>query len=151
MSTQRVFNAIDGEELRKIILRDLDKELSLDGDFRQHVTYPVVEWTWKLTMKVIARDQEVDREISGSIRQFDPESKLALPIPDEEKPRIISVQGSRSIGEKVAPDKVREQQKMPVTVPTKVAGLGTFDKAEEREPRGRGGMIKNDAAKGFTG
>lgn len=151
MSTQRVFNAIDGEELRKIILRDLDKELSMDGDFRQHVTYPVVEWTWKLTMKVISRDKPVERDLSGKIIQADPETKLSIVIPDDEKPRVLSVQSSRAIGEKVAPDKVREQAKMPVSVPTKVPGLGTFDKAEEREPRGRGATIKNDAAKGFTG
>lgn len=38
-SSKPQFNAINGEELKKVILRELDRKLSAYDEFRQHLTY----------------------------------------------------------------------------------------------------------------
>ncbi len=49
---QKPFQPINGLEARKIILREVERSLDSDWRFKQHVTFPLVRWTWKLNVQV---------------------------------------------------------------------------------------------------
>jgi hypothetical protein len=148
MNTQRVFNAIDGAELTKIILKDIEKELSTDSDFRQHRAYPMVKYSFELKLEVSpapGEGQTVERKIEGQVVQHDKEKKTDFKPKPGEKPLVISVRRGKEIR---TPDQARADAGLPITVPTKTA-VGTVDKAEDRT--GRGATIKNRASTGFGG
>jgi hypothetical protein len=58
MSTQRVYSAIDGTELKEIILQELRKQMEEDTDFRQHIAYPQVRFTFRLDIEVYGEGHE---------------------------------------------------------------------------------------------
>lgn len=47
----RVFNPIDGSELAAIIIATLKKALDEDENYRKHLTYPLIEFEIRVTVK----------------------------------------------------------------------------------------------------
>ncbi|HXP82590.1 MAG TPA: hypothetical protein VN976_22010 [Verrucomicrobiae bacterium] len=45
--TLRPFNALNGLELKKIILKEIENYLDNDFHFRQSAAYPLISWGWK--------------------------------------------------------------------------------------------------------
>jgi hypothetical protein len=48
----RPFSALSGQEIKKIILNEIERNLEADYRFKNHLTYPMVSWRWVLAAKV---------------------------------------------------------------------------------------------------
>lgn len=124
-----IFNALDGTELAKAvtaqILPKIKEQLEADSNFAGHVTYPVVEWEWELTVRAYPHEP-------GSFRAK-AAGKLAAP-------KVTIVRGSRlvdSSDDNNTPDAVRVESGIPVTRPEKTsAGVMADVKQPLQERRG---------------
>jgi hypothetical protein len=148
---QKVFIPLNGEELKKMILKEVEKDLDLDTDFRQHITYPTVEWEWTLKLTCQQRTPAtLEKQIAGAVVTVNPETKRELPLPPDAKP-VSKIRGrGKSI---TVPDKERAAANMPVLSPKHVEGVGVVDvpgaPRTESARGGRGVTIKNRASVGF--
>lgn len=52
MTVSRAFAPINGLEAKQIILREIERALDADWRFKQHVTFPLVRWNWKLHFEI---------------------------------------------------------------------------------------------------
>jgi hypothetical protein len=137
----RIFNALNGAEVKQIILADIDKAMDGDQQFQKHLTYPQVEWTWKLTVKAYPSEPPqfgAEAAGEGTVKATEPE--------------IVVLEGGRAVTKSdqnpdaQAPDDVRREAGVPVSMPTKTPG-GWVDQPEKPESafgaalqrRGRGG------------
>lgn len=124
----QLFNAINGIELKQMILKQVEEQLSKDRCFRQHLAYPIVEWQWQLKIKAYPGDQpEVELQHSQKIQQIDEQTKKAVEPSPSAKPIEIKRAGEVSVEGKdgIPADQAREQFGMPVkrTVIDKKTGL----------------------------
>lgn len=137
----RIFNALNGAEAAQIIEHDIHEAIDANDQFKKHLTYPRIKWTWKLTVEVYPTEPP----------QFGAEAAGEGTVKPAE-PEVIVLEGSRSITksaeepEAQAPDDARRDAGVPVSIPTKTPG-GWVDQAEKPESafgaalqrRGRGG------------
>jgi hypothetical protein len=54
--TIRPYNALNGIEIREIILSEIKRQLENDFRFRQNVAYPLISWSWKLAVNAYPLD-----------------------------------------------------------------------------------------------
>lgn len=133
----RVFNALNGAELKKILMNEIERALDGDPDFRPHLTFPMVRWSWKLEMRVYPRDPEGKTvEVSGetiqAVRQpdgttvdFNPEGKASERVVISAPERVIDT-----------PDIAREEEGLPV--PEAISSMGTQPTFARRVEVGKG-------------
>src|SRR5260370_12324949 len=90
--SMRVFNALNGIELKKLILTEVQKRLDNDGDFRVNLSYPIVSWEWELTVRVYPRDPaEFVVKAAGAVETVGPPPTPATPPPmDQPPPQALS-------------------------------------------------------------
>jgi len=111
----RLFNALNGAEVKEIILADIRRAMEDDMQFQKHLTYPKVEWTWQLTVKASPTEppqfrQQAEGEIT--VKQAEPE--------------VTVLSGGRSVTKSAeqadaqAPDEARRDGGLPVPSPTKI-------------------------------
>jgi hypothetical protein len=53
----RPFSALSGQEIKKIILNEIERNLEADYRFKNHLTYPMVSWKWVFAAKVYPSEQ----------------------------------------------------------------------------------------------
>lgn len=119
----RLFSALNGQEVEHIILSEIRKAMDADEQFRQHLTYPKVEWEWEVRVKV--HDQE-NGEFSVSIAG-------AVNVKQTE-PLITVLKGGRQVTKTSedqvgvqAPDEARQDAGIPMLEKTEFAGVGFAD------------------------
>ncbi len=66
----RPFSALSGQEIKRIILADIERNLDADYRFKNHLTYPLVSWKWVLAAKVYPSEApdirvELDRTLKS--------------------------------------------------------------------------------------
>ena len=124
----RVFNALNGQELKDLILSEIRKQLDADPRFESHLTYPVVEWesVTKIDAYPVA-DAHMEIETKGSVGTEEAVEKARKKQTAEK----IVVKSARKIGpEGQAPDEARAEVGLPVMVPTPTKDGVTFDAME---------------------
>lgn len=52
----RPFIPLSGEEVKKAIINEVQRQLDADYRFKQHLTYPMVAWRWELALKMEPSD-----------------------------------------------------------------------------------------------
>lgn len=103
-ANQQLFNALNGVEVKEIILRKIRAYMDDDNNFRHHITYPNVQFTFTMKMKyepgqempvsitgradvrdkiqaqadVIARFEERDREATSKVDEIDIQLKMLI-------------------------------------------------------------------------
>ena len=124
----RVFNALNGQELKDLILADIRKELDADPRIESHLTFPVVEWTWELKIDAYpVAEPHMEIEAKGSVGTEEAVEK-ARKAQTAEK---IIVKGTRKVSpEGQAPDEARAEVGLPISVPTPTKDGVTFDMME---------------------
>lgn len=86
MSAPRPFNAINGQELKKAICADIDRQLSGDTRFGLHLTYPQVAYNFALTIVTWPADAgSMTTYAQGRIGTA-PEAPLQIPPRPEAPP-----------------------------------------------------------------
>jgi hypothetical protein len=116
----RPFIALSGDEIKKAILNEIQRQLDADYRFKQHLTYPMVSWRWELAMKLYPTDGPdvhvvLDKTIKapGAVPPFSGITKDFV-LSGE---RIVA---APSAGETA--DQVRRDSNLPVPQPRTVAG-----------------------------
>ena len=126
----RVFQALDGTELKSIIKSEIAKALDANSKFARHLTYPLVSFAFSVVVSAYPMDPP-EFKVDGKARY----ERAA--VPDGVEPEVISTRGELNIDAPadggLAPDEARESAGLPVTSPTRV-------------PLGRGGSTTVDAA-----
>lgn len=130
--TNRVYNALNGNELKTIIFNQIKAALDNDTQFSQNRTFPVVEFNWNVTIKAYPLEPpEQTTKGAGVITQVDKTSNEPKVIPTEESKSVeVALEGGKTTDETKFPDKVREEEEgLEVRTPTTIPGVGTVDKA----------------------
>jgi hypothetical protein len=145
----RIFHALNGAELKKIILDEIATNMSRDTDFGQHLTYMQVEYEFVLTLKLTPREaQDKVMRVEGGRAEHDEDTKLPVIAATPRDPRIISIQSSRVIDLKeTPPDKLREEAGLQVPQPQMVGGQivdvpAATDVTEERHVTVKKGLAR---------
>jgi hypothetical protein len=118
----RVFNALNGEELKQLLLRDVQRVLSQDSELQRHLTFPKVSWTITVDLKIYPRTP-ADKQIVvlGGIEQVtlpggapvDTLPERGEPVPTGDPLSETLTNESPEIGEHVGPDALREEAGIP--------------------------------------
>jgi len=114
----RVFNPIDGSELAGIIVATLQRALDEDENYRRHLTYPLVEFEIRVTVKGYP-DIAFETGADGS-------AKLK-----QDTPAVVTVTCGQQIQAPVAgvaPDTARTEAGLPILERTDT-GAGFADVA----------------------
>ncbi len=118
--TTRLFNALNGQELKKIILQQVEKAMDEDFHFRRHLTYPVVSFDWKLVVSAYPL-QPPKFEITAEHDVVAAPAGEEIPVPKPEEIGTFELQGSRKAA---APDQHREESGQQIPSPTVVGRPG---------------------------
>jgi len=114
----RVFNALNGDELRQVLLRDVQRVLSQDQELQRHLTFPKVSWRVTIDLKIYPRTPEDKKvEVEGFVEQVIPVPEqpdnvaAAQPVETAEKPlsETLTSDPSPEVGEHLPPDALREE------------------------------------------
>lgn len=131
MPQQRVYNALNGDEIRKIVLAEIDRELSMDSNFRQHKTYHMPAWEWHLTMRAVPESRgPIEAKASGAVVLVDETTKQPVPYDDDD---LLVIEHSSTAKPSSQPDRVRETANLPVPTPTQVPRAGKVDVPTNRD------------------
>jgi hypothetical protein len=107
-----LFNALNGKEAKAAILNEVARVLDNDSEFREHLTFPRVSWSWRLEMNIYPRTpQEKIVEAQGEIIQVarDASGQL-MPVVAEQETHVREIlHADREIQ---APDAIREAEKI---------------------------------------
>jgi hypothetical protein len=133
----RPFNALSGLELKKIIIKEIERHLDNDFHFRQNVAYPLISWSWKLAANVYPGEPPnfevniADKQIRASgNEEFVPQSD----------PVQVDLGSTRDVtapaGESA--DSVRRESGIPVPAPRTVKGPGGQRMVVDAPPVGPG-------------
>ena len=109
------FNAINGEELRYLILRELDKKLGDYDEFRSHLAYSKFMYLVEVQVAVDAYPQSKEVKATVLAQGQSPDYK---PAPNAEPRKFSMKWGSDKPVTK--PDELRKEANLPVpkTTPT---------------------------------
>jgi len=117
----RQFNAPSGLEIMKAILTDVENQLKADFHFSNHLSYPLVNWRFRIALDCYPR--EVGKfavEGGGSLRD-----KNARTIEPDEVPEEVNIEGGRDVsapGEGQTADAMRRETGQPLHRVTHVKG-----------------------------
>lgn len=145
ISTTRLFNPLTGEDLRKIIKNEFNEKLEGSVLLQPHLTFPLVTYKIELTIESYPmNDAEIIRV----------EKIIGDPSTTGE-PKIEKLTYSRTLGEdqETAPDKLREDNQIPVLQPEKDPNTGRMvDTPQKRRLKsiitvGKGTLPRTSAPK----
>ena len=119
------FSALTGDEIREIVLKQISEKMESDTSFAPHLTYPVVEWEWTLSLRSYpARDDKgIHLQTEGRA-----ESTGTLPPLAEDPLTSELTEGHKTD----VPDETREEFGIPVTTPARNPQGRFVDRAEEK-------------------
>jgi len=125
-----LFNALNGKEAKQAIINEVSRALDNDSEFREHLTFPRVSWSWKLEMHIYPRTpEEKIVEAKGEVIQVErDENGNLMPVVDEKEShtKVVLQSAPREV---VAPDAVREAEGL-TTDMAAPGGIKTARKAE---------------------
>jgi hypothetical protein len=114
----QIFNALNGAELKKAILADIEREMDLTGEFRNHVTFPWVKYTAHITLLSYpkqAMDAEPGIKITASGVATD---NLVPPVAEPEVVLDLKVGSVVNV-----PDQARVDSDQPIPTQSLAAGI----------------------------
>jgi len=131
----RPYNALNGLELKQVILKQIETHLDATGEFMAGVTFPCVDISWNVSLKVYPKENphiEAHGEISEKVEGFNPRNRK--PVELELAQNTLGI-GAQVVGDPakenvelrpgVSPDTMRTEAGLPVLKPelTKAAGM----------------------------
>lgn len=120
-TADRVFQAIDGTELRRIILAEIERVIDLDPKFKRHLTYPIFSFSFNIAISAYPMEP-AEFKVVGKYKRVVPGAELP---PDDTPFDIIKVAGELNVDAPaeggLAPDEARERAGIPVTTPTRAS------------------------------
>lgn len=118
--TTRLFNALNGQELKKIIMQQVERALDEDFHFRQHLTYPVVSFNWNLVVSAYPL-QPPEFKIGAEHDIVAAPKGEEIPMPKPEEIGTFELGGRSKID---TPNQAREESGQAVPTPIVVGRPG---------------------------
>jgi hypothetical protein len=110
-SQSRVFHALNGEEVKRAILHDIEAAFAEVSDFRPAIALPVVRWEWTCKLSVYPRDpQDITMKKAGDLTAGDASEAEKQNATDT----VLEGFGAAGADGMEAPDQVRERIGLPV-------------------------------------
>jgi hypothetical protein len=104
----RVFNALNGEEVKKILKSDFAKLLDMDSELARHLTFPVITWRITVEMEIYPRTpKEKIIAGTGTLEEVDPNTSQPVDVTGLTARKIAMATEERRID---APDQAREEE-----------------------------------------
>lgn len=121
--TTRSFTALNGIEIKKAILADVQRQLDADYHFAQHLSYAAISWKWKLA--VDAYPKEIGKFEAQAGATLHPATNR--PIEEGEPSEPIDLEGARRVtagfeADGQSADSLRRETGQPVPITKTVAG-----------------------------
>lgn len=73
------YNALDGNEVAKLIAKQFYEKLAASSDFALNITYPMFVWEIQLTIKAWPQERPIRLEDGGEL-VVDPDAKSKIPV-----------------------------------------------------------------------
>ena len=107
-----LFNALNGKETKTAILNEISRALDNDSEFREHLTFPRVSWSWRLEMRIYPRTPEekiveVQDEIIEVVRDENGQLMPTVPANSTHVKEVL-----HAARENQAPDAIREAEQI---------------------------------------
>lgn len=121
----RPFYALTGQEIKKVILKEIERQLDADYRFRENITYPLINWRWKLACNVYPGEPANWKVVVGPVNTL---AEGAV-MPQEDEPYVeVDFDGGRDVSaparDGMTADATRRDAGLPVPSPRKAPGLG---------------------------
>jgi hypothetical protein len=117
MTISRAFNKINGQEIGKMLLADIQQAIGRDDGFRLSITYLEFEYTVDIRCRYVPSVGDPMREFSQQIAggrtlvEFDDAGKVRSLVPENAPRGIFEVTRTRKhSGQDEPPDKLRREQ-----------------------------------------
>lgn len=120
----RIFNALNGPELLKSILSDIERELTLTGEFKNNITYPWVKY--EATVKVLSYPKQNLADEPGIKVAVTSETAFPNDVDDNTRPapEVPEVVFDLRLADVIdTPDKARVDSGQPIPTQGKAAGV----------------------------
>jgi hypothetical protein len=142
MPLTAAFAALNGMEMKKILLKEIERQLDADSRFSQHLTYARIDWRWKLaTDSYPAELGQIKIDIGGTILAPEREGVVRREIPETEQPMSKDYHGGSTVAAPVAGDSANEARRkagLPIPTTRQVRGIDgarmTVDAVEVPHP-----------------
>lgn len=121
----KVFNALNGHELKTTILRELDQVLSNSDDFRQNRTYREFSYEFRLSIVAKPREPNPAFEVTTErhLQEYDRKTGEPVPPGENEQPIILDLRSSRAHDARTEPpDLIRKEVGLPIPQAREIAG-----------------------------
>lgn len=125
LSTEQVYDELNGEEIKQILLTRVKDLLDSVPDFQRHLTLPRVIMSLKLHLDIYGRrNSALDLINELELRTKEPDSRVQLAEQLEVEDVVnadtgAAVPGSPFQGEGDPPDQIREEHGIPVREPVR--------------------------------
>lgn len=130
------FNSLNGQELKKIVLAEIEKDLDNSGAFAQNIAYPWAKLNWSINLTsypqrppdadpIPVATGGIEAQIEGG-KQEAPEALAEVAI-NREVPLVLDT-----------PDQARADAGLPLPTPTPVPNVGVVDKPVMQAPAKKG-------------
>lgn len=138
MPTVNLFNALNGTEVKHLILKEVERQIDLSGEFTNNITFPYLEW--EVTAKVLAYPKQrpgeepaIKVEAGGTITKHqDPDKEgdygmdeITLGINEKGLKTVLEFDTKHTVD---TPDLARVNADLPLPTPSPVPGVGIVDK-----------------------
>lgn len=143
MNSIRLFNPLTGSELKQTIIKDFMTLVDNCQELSAHLTFPRVDYSIDLSIETYPMDKPIELKTGKSIGDANPKA-----VPLRKKATVKKALGET---QETAPDAIREQGGMEVTVPTR-SDTGQMVDAP-RAPRtrvtvGKGSLPRSESVTG---
>jgi hypothetical protein len=111
MGPSRIYNALSGDEVKQLILKEIEQAFDQVADFRPSVAFPVVRWNFTCALSVYPRDpQDIAIQKVGAHVSTDATPEEMTNTTD------VILEGQNAVGAQgmLAPDQAREEAGLPV-------------------------------------
>lgn len=130
-----LYNPLSATEIKSLVLQLIDRELTNSGKFDEHVTYPLVKFSFSLTVELpVMVDRNFYVDSTAAIKNNPPNESLY-----EGELESFQVHGEVIESEEMPADRIRDENQMPVTetiIGKGHAGLPTIEQRQVvRGPR----------------
>jgi thermostable 8-oxoguanine DNA glycosylase len=120
----RPFNALNGRELANAIAIEVARAMDNNEQFRTHLTFPIVEWNWTLTVKAYPIEAQEIVVQAGGRGANEEELKKVLDeavLRADKNPAVLIIEGEQERTD--TPDLIRDKAGLEKTAPQRISGV----------------------------
>lgn len=133
--TQQLYNPLSGPELKELILKKCNTILDNSGKFDAHISWPNCQFYINIQVHLpVTKDRDFTLQAKVEEQQ----------LPPDVETETLNLVGSTIESGENPPDKIRDDNQMPVSIPeVKVSKGGIVEVIEKKEIRTKAQELAN--------